>query len=98
MKKTLVVTMPDGSRWGMPVLTIARNRADHYKSEFGGNFNRSLNEDTIPLFTSDPDEIADWAANNMNWADVKVLAHLVKAPPVVDYQEGWVNGEKELED
>lgn len=98
MKTTLIVTMPDGSRWGVPVLTIARHRADHYKAEFGGSLGRSMDEDTLPLFVESPGEIADWAANNMNWVDVRTVAHTVSTPDPVDYQEGWVNGDKELVD
>lgn len=40
-------------------------------------------------------EIIDWASNNMNWNDVK--DHAVKVSvKEVDFQEGWVNGEKEV--
>ena len=93
--KFLRITMPDQSKWDVPVMLIARNRADHYKSEFGDDIERSLAEDTIPLFDSDDYEIEDWASNNMNWDEVK--EHAVRAEDgEVDYQEGWVNGEKEI--
>jgi DNA (cytosine-5)-methyltransferase 1 len=42
-------------------------------------------------------DIIDWAAGNMNWDDVKDVA--VEVPHLhekVDYQEGWVNGEKDI--
>ncbi len=97
MKQRLIVEMPDGTRWGVPVMAIARNRAKEYASEFDGDIERSLAEDTIPLFESDEFEIIDWAQNNMNWDDVKAeagrMAHSTVEP---DYQEGWVNGPKEL--
>ena len=97
MKQTLRVSMPDGSKWDVPVMAVARNRAESYKDEFGDDVERSLAEDTIPLFTSSPDEISDWAANNMNWSDVESVAKRVELEPqVTDYQEGWINGEKEL--
>ena len=92
--KRLIVTMPDGSRWGIPVDVIARNRAESYADEFGGDVGRSLAEDTVPLFENG-DEVADWAANNMNWEDVVLHASLV-SPGSCDYQEGWMNGEKEV--
>ena len=71
--KMLVLQMPDGSEWGVPVEVIARNRAEHYKSEFGDDVERSLAEDTMPLFEDDY-EIEEWASNNMNWQDVKGCA------------------------
>lgn len=91
------VEMPDGSRWRIPVEVIARNRATHYAHEFDGDVERSLNEDTGPLFESDDYEIEDWAANNMNWADVQAAAVRVADPRTQEnYQEGWVNGEKRV--
>lgn len=98
MTKYLRVTMPDGSRWDVPVEAIARNRAANYASEFGGDIDKSLEEDTLPLFEEDPYEVEDWAANNMNWSDVDSIAQ--RAPdspkPKVDYEEGWINGEKKV--
>ena len=95
MKKRLIVTMSDGSRWAVPVEIIARDRAKNYASEFDGDIERSLAEDTIPLFTAHEFEIIDWAQNNMNWDDVKQHAgRMSHSEP--DYQEGWVNGDKEL--
>ncbi|KKM17268.1 hypothetical protein LCGC14_1677520 [marine sediment metagenome] len=98
--KMLVTTMPDGSKWGVAVAEIARNRAEHYAHEFCINdqrseadVERSLSEDTLPLFEADPDEITDWAENNMNWEDFKEH-YLIEGAPATDFQEGWVNGEK----
>ena len=96
---TLKITQRDGSVWGVPVSVIAVNRAQNYKDEFGGDVERSLKEDTSVLFAEDNYEIKDWAANNMNWDEV--APHAVKlsdAPPLTedDFQEAWVNGEKEL--
>ena len=98
--KTLLVTMPDGTVWGVPVDIIARDRAAHYAHEFGGDIERAIKEDTMPLFDSDDYEIEDWAANNMNWDDVKQHAAKISdhMPPAVDYQEGWCNGNKEIRD
>jgi hypothetical protein len=91
--KMLTIEMPDGSKWGVPVEVIARSRATHYAHEFGGNIQRSLDEDTLQLFESDDYEIEDWAANNMNWSDVQDHAKKLKDAET-DFQEGWVNGEK----
>jgi hypothetical protein len=40
--KYLRATMPDGSRWDVPVDVIAANRASRYASEFDADINRSL--------------------------------------------------------
>lgn len=96
MAKELRITMPDGSIWAVPVLAIAMHRAEAYKSEFGHDLQRSLHEDTLPLFESAPYEIEDWAANNMNWDEVESQARCVQVSDDVDYQEGWCNGEKEV--
>ena len=92
--KMLTIEMPDGSKWGVPVEVIARSRAAHYAHEFGGDVERSMAEDTMPLFESDDYEIEDWAANNMNWSDVEAQAKKLQDAPAPDFQEAWVNGEK----
>lgn len=95
LKKKYITTMSDGSKWAVPVSIIAGDRAKYYAKEFGGSVERSLNEDTGPLFDSDDFEIEDWAQNNMNWDDVKDYANLIE-PAKCDYQEGWMNGEHEV--
>lgn len=94
--KMLTIEMPDGSKWGVPVDVIARNRAAHYAHEFGGDVERSMAEDTIPLFESDDYEVEDWAANNMNWSDVETQAKKLQDAPAPDFQEAWMNGEKSV--
>jgi len=88
-----ITTMPDGSKWAVPVLVIAKNRAKAYAHEYGGDESLSLSEDTKPLFESDDFEIEDWAQNNMNWSDVKESATMITGPTPVDFDEGWMNGE-----
>jgi hypothetical protein len=87
--------MPDCSKWDVPVSVIAQNRAEYYKDAFDGDLQRSLDEDTLPLFEASRFEIEDWAANNMNWSDVERVA-MMTSQPEIDYQEGWVNGGKEV--
>ncbi len=93
--KFLRVTMPDSSRWDVPVWVISDDRANSYVDEFNGSHERSLSEDTIPLFEEDEYEIVDWAANNMNWEDVEEWAVCAK-DAVVDLDEGWANGSKKI--
>jgi hypothetical protein len=93
MSKQIQVEMPDGSIWAVPVSVIALNRAEYYKYEFDGDVIRSLAEDTMPLFDDDDSSIEEWAANNMNWDDVKSVAVMVSYGEC-DFQEGWCNGNK----
>lgn len=94
--KLLTFKLPDGAMWGVPVDVIARDRANEYAHEFDGDVERSLTEDTLPLFESTPYEIEDWAANNMNWNDVSDQAFRVSPAPSPDMQEAWMNGAKGL--
>lgn len=95
--KYLRVSMEDGTKWDVPVMAIARHRAENYKDEFGGDVEKSLQEDTLPLFEDSSFEVTDWAANNMNWDDVSSVATLAEASLIpCDYQDGWVNGDKEF--
>ncbi|ABA87791.1 hypothetical protein Pcar_0531 [Syntrophotalea carbinolica DSM 2380] len=95
LAKHYVTTMPNGEKWSVPVNVIAIDRAEYYASQFGGDVDRSLREDTEPLFESDTYEIEDWAKNNMNWSDVEASATLAEKG-TCDYQEGWVNGDAEV--
>lgn len=97
IEKELHITMPDSSVWAVPVQLIATNRAEYYAKEFGGDIQRSLAEDTLPLFRAADYEIKDWAANNMNWSDVQHAARCVTTGDV-DYDEGWVNGDKNVKE
>jgi hypothetical protein len=99
MAKVVRVRMPDGSQYDVPVERIADHRATEYAREFGPPL--SLEYETTfvkerALAIDDHDELLDWAANNMNWDDVEDVAVLVETAPALDYQEGWVNGEKEV--
>lgn len=94
MHKLMTVTMPSGEIWGVPVGMIARSRATHYASEFGDDVERSLTEDTIPLFESDDYAIQDWAVNNMHWSDFDGHQIKVADSPSPDFQDAWMTGAK----
>lgn len=96
--KALTVTMPDGSVWAVPVLMVATNRATHYAHKFDGDVERSLVEDTIPLFESDDYEVEDWAVNNMNWSDFDGHQIKIKDAPPPDFQDAWICGDKSVID
>ena len=89
--KYLRVTMPDNSKWDVPARLIAHDRAKYY-AEKGESY-----QEEYDYVINDDSELIDWAAGNMNWSDVKDMAMKIELPePKVDYQEGWVNGEKEI--
>jgi hypothetical protein len=92
------VIFANGDMWDIPVEIIARNRAEYYAStdpDFKDDINKSLEEDTIPLFESDYYEIKDWAQNNMNWKDVKHRALFVgRVDSMFAYEEMWTNPEE----
>lgn len=92
MKKYLLVEMPDLSVWRVPTQIIADVRIDYY-AERDGKDRDKVKAETERLFTADEYEIEDWAANCMDWDEVKAHAVQVKAGEV-NYQEGWVNGNK----
>lgn len=87
MHSKLIVTMPNGEKWEIPTNIIVRNRAKTRKEDIA---------ESKSYFDSYPDELIDWATNNMNWKDVENYATRVGNPDDVDYDEGWINGEKEL--
>lgn len=97
MAKHLQVTMPDGSKWAVPVEVIAMNRAAYYAKAEGTTIEDSLNNDTNPVFEADPFEIEDWAENNMNWSDVEHLA-VCTGKGEIDFDDGWANGDKAVID
>lgn len=99
LDKKYVVTMPDGSRWAVPVRDIALDCAGYWAKHHGGDTEKALREEVIPLFENNHDEIANWARNDMDWTDVEHLAVRIDDPDITEtYQEGWVNGEWEIVD
>ena len=95
--KNYVVEMEDGSKWAVPVRFIAEHRAKYFAEKDEVSLEKSLKEDTIPLFDEDDYEIHDWAANNLNFSDVKHVAKQIGMPDV-DYEDGWANGEYEIQE
>lgn len=93
-EKMLRITMPDGSVWDVPAMLIAANRTNYYAEKDG--FKPGSKEYVEEFdFSMTKSELIDWSANNMNWSDVSASAKMVKNGEV-DYQEGWVNGDKEV--
>lgn len=92
----MLVTMDDGSVWQIPVWLIAENRALHFAHEFNNDVHQSLAQDTLPLFAEDKYEIKDWAENMMKWEDVEAYAVCKFSAQPPDFEDDWVNGDKEF--
>ena len=86
-EKYLRVTMPNGSKWDIPATLIAGNRAKHYTAILiGEEFKFALENNNVLML---------WAKNMMDWGDVVLYAQ--RAPTQeMDWQEGWINGNKEI--
>jgi len=94
--KFLQITMLDGSKYEVPANLIAEDRARYYGREdpepdFETTYQKEL------AYTLEEDyELCDWAANNMNWAEVEPFSVRIADPPPPNLQEGWNNGEKKV--
>jgi hypothetical protein len=100
MSFTIRFSPSDGSVWSVPAEVVADNRARHYAlrdSQDETYDPRLLYEDVYTqeyAYTlSDDDELLDWAANNMNWEDVRAHAYRIQEPPPpeVDLAKEWTN-------
>lgn len=97
MKRLYVVTMSDGSRWGVPAEVIANHRAVYYAKIDPDTTYQEEYDAMIYWFDEGDYEFADWAKDNMNWSDVREqaieLPRKQEAEPI--WKECWVNGEYE---
>lgn len=96
MKEKYIILFSNGVEYTIPVMTIAKHRAAHYAHEFDNDEERSLKEDTIPLFEGDAFEIIDWARNNMNWPDVSNSASAQSREIKPNWEEEWSNNSVRL--
>lgn len=89
MKQFIHVSMPTGHVYEIPTRVIAEHRAAYYHKDFPEEF-PSLEvalKDTEELF-GDPMQIREWALNEMDWAEVKKRARLIRfTPPVNNWDE-----------
>lgn len=91
-KPYMTIKMDDGSLWAVPCRVIAEDRAKHYADDPDSSYQAEFD-----YTMKNSNELIDWAANNMNWKDVVNVAVKLNSrqiPP--DYQEGWVNGVKDV--
>lgn len=98
LKKILLINMPDGLTYGVPVNFIARNRAERLAKElFNGDTIQSLIQDTLPFFEADEQNIRDWATQEISWDTVKNIAQPLQRKISADeYQAAWQQGESKI--
>ncbi len=92
MKKYLLVEMHDFSVWRVPVQVIADAMTDYFVEQCGADREKAKAK-TEQLFAENEYAIEYWASENMDWDEVEPHAVRVSAGEV-DYQEGWINGNK----
>jgi len=95
INKSLLIEMVDGSLWTVSADFIAQHRAEYFKDEFDGDIERSLSEDTVPLFDYDDWEIVNWARYHMHWEDIEGSAIKLEGSKI-DYNNGWRNSHMEV--
>jgi len=96
INKYLYVSMPDGSIWQIPVMTIALNFAKFIKNADNIPFDEAWEE--AEALCKSPVEIIDWAEDNMDWEDVKNVTIMVSKKEMSDedFQNGWLKGNKRI--
>jgi hypothetical protein len=98
MTRVLVVQFSDFSRWEVPAKVIATNRADYYakiKGQVDSKPYRAEFDMEYKYAMATPEELVDWAKNNMNWKDVAASAKRTKQPQSSDKDEEWCEAEME---
>jgi hypothetical protein len=90
--RELHVTMPDGSVWAVPVAAIVASARRYYEA----NRTEDSAAELMVELEADDTLVVEWAEGDMNWSEVSEIARQVSAPTLPDYQEGWMNGDKEI--
>lgn len=92
MKAFIQIKLSTGHVYEVPSELIAQNRAAYYHGARPDEFPtlQSALEDTRGLF-DDASEIKEWAANNMDWEEIRPQAVLVRFTP--PDEQAWHEGE-----
>lgn len=95
--KGVIVTMPDGSAWAIPLPVIIESRAEYLHEAKPDEFPTIAEARAEAAAEMDDDAAAiDWLENNMDWSDVEGRAWRVREPAAVDYADGLANGAKSI--
>jgi hypothetical protein len=87
VSKVLRIEMPDESVWEADALPVAEARANYYSGVDGVPQGGADWLAEVAYALSDPDELRDWALNNMNWAELNATCVVLPKPP--DYAGMW---------
>lgn len=95
----VVVTMPNGYTYLIPVEVVARKRSLEMTGGETDEVAEHLHKDTIPLFVSDQNQILVWA-KKIPWFDIENDRHVVKTNKKITMntlQDFWVKNKHSLE-
>lgn len=97
MKNFIQIALKTGHVYEIPTSTVVDNRAAYYHAQRPDEFPtlESAKEDTIGLF-DDASQIADWAANNMNWSELAPTSKLIRFNPPTE--QPWHDGDWSFHD
>lgn len=95
----VVVTMPNGYTYLIPVEVVARERSSAMTSGEADEVAEHLHNDTLPFFVSDQNQILSWA-KKIPWLDIENNRHVVKTNKKItmkSLQDFWIKNEHKLE-
>jgi hypothetical protein len=94
-EKYLRLRMSDSTVWDVPAKLVAESKAKHYAEEetgetSGKDYDKAYKKEFKDVMGCD-DELLDWAANMMSWAEVSDDAEFQQAeePDDPDYSDEW---------
>lgn len=84
------VTQRDGSVWAVPLLEVAKHKSVFY-ADMEPDERGAL---AWLLAHQDPDDLYEWAVNNMDWQDFNAAGHARRvrgAPPLLaeHFEDAW---------
>lgn len=97
MSKFIRVFFSNGEVYDVPAEIIARERTNYYAIEVDGHEENSPEwKEEFEFSMSSSYELEDYMSNNMNWSDIKDKAILVEEESEFDYDQDFINAEKEI--
>ena len=109
--KELHVTFSDGSVWAIEARIVAEHRAnlialsDARKEQEAQNFPFPYASTYRKIFHAEyastidsPEDLIDWAKNNMTWEEVHTQARILQSPQLGSYKDEWTNAHMEIKE
>jgi hypothetical protein len=98
--KSLVVTFPNGERYGVPARVVAQDRALFYaERDFpdDGAKRGERHHWELDYGLENPTKLTDWARNNMDWDDLRHIAEHLDSTER-DLGKLWMDADFEVMD